>query len=141
MLEEEGIVIETLGPKAKVQIEKKSACASCSAAHVCHPPEQDLLEADNPIGAVKGQKVKIIVQPDQYLKASIILYGVPLVVFLGVVVLGKILAVQLAGELYSDLWAFLAACAGTFLTYMLIVRYHRKSNRIHAYDPVISEII
>lgn len=141
MLEEEGIVIEALGLKAKVQVEKRSACESCSAAAICHPPEHDYLEANNPIGAVKGQKVKVIVQPDQYLKASIILYGIPLVIFLGLVVIGKILAVRLVGELYSDLWAFIAACVGTFLTYMLIVRYHEKSHRSHAYDPVISEII
>jgi sigma-E factor negative regulatory protein RseC len=141
MLEEEGIVIETLGPKAKVQIEKKSACESCSAAAICHPPEHDYVEAFNTIGAVKGQKVKVIVQPEQYLKASIILYGVPIIVFLGVVVMGKILAVRLAGELYSDLWAFVAACVSTCITYILIVRYHGKSIRSHAYDPVISEII
>jgi sigma-E factor negative regulatory protein RseC len=141
MLEEEGIVIETLGPKAKVQIEKKSACESCSAAAICHPPEHDYLEAFNTIGAARGQKVKVIVQPEQYLKASIILYGVPLVVFLGVVVIGKILAVRLAGELYSDLWAFIAACAATSLTYMLIIRYHGKNRRSHTYDPVIKEII
>jgi sigma-E factor negative regulatory protein RseC len=141
MLEEEGIVIETQGATAKVQIEKKSACESCSAAHICHPLEHDYLDAVNTIGAAKGQKVKVVVQPEQYLRASIILYGVPLIVFLGVVIIGKILAVRLIGELYSDLWAFVAACAGTFLTYMLIVRYHGRSRKSHAYDPVIIEII
>lgn len=141
MLEEEGIVIEAQGLRAKVQIEKRSACESCSAAAICHPPEHDYLNAVNNIGAVKGQKVRVIVQPEQYLRASIILYGLPILVFLGGIVIGKFLAVRLIGELYSDLWAFAAACAGTFITFMIIIRYHGKKRREDAYDPMIVEII
>ena len=141
MLEEEGIVIESRGEKAWVQVEKKSACETCSAAHVCHPPETDCLEAENSIGAVKGQKVNIVVQPEQYLKASIILYGVPALVFITAALAGKIIAVHLFGEAYSDLWAFAAACFFTGMTFMLIVRFHQQCKRIETFHPVITEII
>jgi len=141
MMEEEGIVVEARGPTARVQIDKKSACESCSAAYICHPKEHDYVDAVNPIGAAEGQKVKIVVRPELYLKASILLYGLPILVFLGVAVIGKVLALRLAGELYSDLWAFGAACLFTCITFMMIIRYHKKSRRAHAYDPEIVEIL
>ncbi|MBN1548253.1 MAG: SoxR reducing system RseC family protein [Syntrophaceae bacterium] len=141
MLEEEGLVIESRGATAWVQVEKKSACETCSAAHVCHPPEHDCLEAENSIGAVKGQKVRIVVQPAQYLKASFILYGLPVIVFLAAAVAGKIAAVRLFGEAYSDLYAFAGAILFTGVTFMLIIRLHQNRKKIKQFHPVITEII
>lgn len=141
MLEEEGIVIETVGATARVLIEKKSACASCSAVAVCHPPEHDYVEVENPVGAVRGQKVKIIVASEQYLKASVILYGIPVFVFLFSALVGKMAAVALGGEAYSDLWAFVAACFFTGATFMLIVRFQRRLQKGCTYQPIITEII
>lgn len=141
MMEEEGIVVETLGTAAKVRIDKKSACEGCSASFICHPKEHDYVDAVNLIGAVAGQKVKILVRPEVYVKASILLYGLPVLVFLTVAVAGKILALQLLGESYSDLAAFCAACLFTAITFMMIIRYHRKNRREHAYNPEIVEIL
>lgn len=141
MLEEEGIVIESVGANARVLIEKKSACASCSAAAVCHPPEHDYVEAENPVGAVKGQKVKIVVASEQYLKASIILYGIPVFVFLVSALVGKMAAVSWGGEPYSDLWAFAAACFFTGVTFMVIVRFQRQLQEGRPFKPIITEII
>ena len=141
MMEEEGIVVEAQGETAKIRIDKKSACEGCSAALICHPEEHDYVDAVNLVGAAAGQKVKILVRPEVYVKASILLYGLPILVFLTVAVAGKILALRLLGELHSDLWAFGAACLFTGITFMMIVRYHRKSRRRHAYAPEIVEIL
>ena len=56
MIEEEGIVAEIEGDIAKVAISQKSACEKCAAAGVCHPGEQELMEASNPLHAKKGQR-------------------------------------------------------------------------------------
>jgi positive regulator of sigma E activity len=141
MLEEDGIVIKTRGDTAWVQVEKKSACATCSAAHVCHPPDQDCLEADNHIGAVKGQRVRIVVDSNQYVIASLLLYGIPVVVFITTAICGKLAAVALAGETYSDFWAFVAACLGTGLTFALVIRWQRNRPEGQKFNPVITEIL
>ena len=73
MIEEEGIVSEIEGAVARVAILKKSACEQCAASGVCHPGDQELMEAANPLGAKTGQKVKVVLAPQLYLKASIIL--------------------------------------------------------------------
>ncbi len=58
-MEEEGIVLSIAGNKATVQIEpEQPGCEHCS--HKCNVQEgKILLEADNSIGAMVGQKVRL----------------------------------------------------------------------------------
>ena len=141
MLEEEGIVVEAVGTTARVVIEKKNACDTCAAVAICHPSAQDYVEVENPLGAVKGQRVKIVVEPQRYFKASVILYGVPVLAFIAMALMGKLAATALLGDTHSDLWAFVAACAAVGITYKLIINYHRRTSRNRAYHPVITKIM
>ena len=141
MLEEEGVVIDTMGAIARVVVEKKSTCVSCSAASICHPPAQDYLDAENRVGAVQGQRVKIVVSSERYIMASLLLYGIPVFVFFTAAVIGKIIAVALVGETYSDLWAFVTACFFTGLTFSLIIHFHQKSQSSRRLNPIITEVL
>jgi sigma-E factor negative regulatory protein RseC len=143
MIEEEGIVVEVVGDFAKVAILKKSACEACAAAGVCHPQDADqsLMEATNPLGAVKGQKVKVVLAPQMYLKASIILYGVPMAALVGGAIVAKNLATRYAGEANSDLWAFIAGMASMFVSFIFIRMYNKKVEKTQQYKPVIVEIL
>ena len=140
MIEEEGIVVEVEGTVARVEILKKSACENCSASGTCHPGDQEFMEADNPLGAVKGQKVKVVVAPQVYLKASIILYGIPMAALVTGAILGKNAALHYAGEPHSDLWAFLAGMACLAVSFLFIRRYNKKVEITGEYKPVIVEI-
>jgi len=141
MIEEEGIVAEIVDGMAKVAIMKKSACEQCAAAGVCHPGEQDLMEAVNPLGAKKGQKVKVVVAPQVYLKASMILYGIPMTVFIAGAIIAKNLAIRAGHEAGSDLWAFLAGTACLLASFFFIRSYSKKVERTQKYKPVIVEIL
>ncbi len=141
MIEEEGIVVEVDGGVAKVAILKKSACESCAAAGVCHPGDQSYLEASNPLGAKKGQKVKVVVAPQVYLKATIILYGIPMAALVGAAILGKNLAMKYLGEANSDLWAFAAGMACMLVSFIFIRMYNKKVEKTQEYKPVIVEIL
>ncbi len=141
MIEEEGIVAETEGDIAKVAILRKSACESCSAAGICHPGDQEFMEAANPLGAKKGQKVKVVVAPQVYLKASIILYGVPMAALVGGAIIGKNLALRYAGEANSDLWAFISGMVCMAVSFLFIRMYNKKVERTQQYKPVIVEIL
>lgn len=141
MIEEEGIVAEVEGDSAKVAILKKSACESCAASGVCHPGDQELMEAANPLGAKKGQKVKVVIAPQVYLKASIILYGIPMAVFIAAAIIGKNLAVQFGTEANSDLWAFIAGMACLLISFVFIRAYNKKVEKSQQYKPVIVEIL
>jgi len=138
MLEEEAIVIEAKGTEAKVQMEKKSACRTCSASFICHPVTHDFVDVVNPVGAEKGQKVKVVVQPSLYVKASVLLYGLPVLIFILTVIASKILIVNMFGEPYSDLYAFFSACAITVMWFIIVAR---KGRSAQDYRPVIVEIL
>lgn len=141
MIEEEGIVSEIEGDIARVAILKKSACEQCAASGVCHPGGQDLMEAANPLGAKKGQKVKVVVAPQVYLKASIILYGIPMAVFIAGAIIAKKIAVQHGIEADSDLWAFIAGMISLVVSFFFIRRYNKKIEKSQQYKPVIVEIL
>ena len=141
MIEEEGIVVETDGDVAKVSITAKSACEKCSASEICHPGEHEYMEAANPLGAKKGQKVKVVLAPQVYLKAAIILYGIPMTVFVAAAILGKNLALQADQEANSDLWAFIAGMACMVVSFVFIRMYNKKVEKTQQYKPVIVEVL
>jgi len=141
IIEEEGIVAEIDGNIAKVAVMKKSACEQCAAAGVCHPGDQEYLEASNPLGAEKGQKVKVVIAPQIYLKASIILYGIPMVALIAGAIIAKSIAVQYTGEERSDLWAFIAGMTCTAISFLFIRSYNKKVEKTQKYKPVIVEIL
>jgi sigma-E factor negative regulatory protein RseC len=140
MIEEEGIVSETDGNIAKVAILKKSACEQCAASGVCHPDDQELMEATNPLGAKKGQRVKVVVAPQIYLKASIILYGIPMAVLIAAAIVAKNIAVRF-GSANSDLWAFVGGMTCLFISFIFIHSYNKKVEKSQKYTPVIVEIL
>jgi sigma-E factor negative regulatory protein RseC len=142
MIEEEGIVVETHGGMAKVSILAKSACEKCASAGVCHPEGEDsYMEASNPLGAKQGQKVKVVLAPQVYLKASIILYGIPMAIFVTAAIMGKNLAQHYGRESSSDLWAFIAGMTFMLVSFFFIRRYNKKVEKTEEYKPVIVEII
>ena len=142
MIEEEGIVVEVNGDIAKVAVLAKSACEKCAASGVCHPGGDDsFVEATNPLNAKKGQKVKVVLAPQLYLKASIILYGIPMAVFVAAAIVAKSTAVRSGAEGSSDLWAFLAGAVSLVVSFFFIRRYNKKVERTREYQPVIVEIL
>lgn len=142
MIEEEGIVMEVRDGSAKVSILAKSACEKCASAGVCHPEGEDsYLEASNPLGARKGQKVKVVLAPQVFLKASIILYGIPMAVFVAAAIIGKNAGSRYGGEADSDLWAFLSGMTLMLVSFFFIKRYNKKVEKTREYRPVIVEII
>jgi sigma-E factor negative regulatory protein RseC len=141
MIEEEGVVMETNGDLAKVAISAKSACEKCSASSMCHPGDEEYMEASNPLGAKKGQKVKVVLAPKIYLKASIILYGIPMTVFIVAAILGKKLGLRYGMEANSDLWAFIAGMVSMVVSFLFIRRYNKKVEKTEEYKPVIVEIL
>lgn len=86
-------------------------CSGCGAAK-----EAVLLTADNPIGARRGDLVKVESATGPVLKAAVVLYVIPLILFF------------LGYYLGATLWdvGALIACLGFVLGVVLVVVYDRK---------------
>jgi positive regulator of sigma E activity len=108
---------------------------------VCHPGDQEYLEAANPLNAVKGQKVKVVIAPQMYLKASLILYGIPMAALIAGAIIAKNLTTPYVGEERSDLWAFIAGMGCTVISFLFIRSYNKKVEKTQKYKPVIVEIL
>jgi sigma-E factor negative regulatory protein RseC len=134
--------METHDGLARVAVLAKSACEKCASSGVCHPQGEDsFMEATNPLGAKQGQKVKVVLAPQLYLKASIIIYGIPMAAFIAAAIIAKNLAVRYRGEANSDLWAFLAGMVCLVISFFFIRGYNRKVEKTREYKPVIVEIL
>ena len=86
-------------------------CSGCGAAK-----EAVLFTADNPIGAGRGDLVKVESDTGTVLKAAVVLYVIPLVLFF----LGYYL-----GDVLGSMGA-LVACLGFVLGVVIVVIYDRK---------------
>jgi sigma-E factor negative regulatory protein RseC len=142
MVEETGTVIQVEGDIARVLVQKKSACDGCSAQGACKTTDAGMeIEAVNAARAKEGQTVKVMMGPQQYLKGSIMIYGIPLVLFIAGAIAGKNLGDTYLSQYNSDL---IAACTGflfLFLSFLGVRIWSRRLESSVENRPVIEKIV
>jgi sigma-E factor negative regulatory protein RseC len=138
MQEEMATVIETRGNTAKVRVQSSSSCDHCPSRSSCHTIGEGLREVDvsNRIGARVGQRVKIGVSPRALLKASFILYIIPIVAL----VIGAMLGNSFSSG-NKEVWAVLLG--GGFLvgSFLLIKAFGKYLNLKNEYLPTATEVL
>lgn len=137
---ERGEVISQQGRMARVKIKRSSHCASCSCAGVCSPfgKEWMTVAADNTLGAAAGQKVRITYRVEGEVKASLILYIIPVMAL----VLGALIGTAINPFSNQDLSAVLMGLSFVAISFLLIRKYALwKYGRMRSYRPCISEVL
>ncbi len=125
ILIEEGIVLSVENGIAEVSLSKSDSCYSCSAKLICKPKDDDLkiLKVFDPFGALPGDTVKISVHGSDILKASLMLYGLPLILLL----VGTFLGLSIFSRSPQvELFSFLFGLGLTAVYYLL--NYFSKKN-------------
>jgi len=142
MNESEGIVKEVRGEKALVITDRQEMCASCVAKNFCHMiggGKEVLSETINPVGAKTGDMVKIGIPDGAVTKASLIVYMVPAIGFVGGASLGYFIA-----KLYSfnlNVSTLIGSLLGLGLS-MISVRFLNNTlSKRPYYQPEITKII
>jgi sigma-E factor negative regulatory protein RseC len=143
MIEEEGIVIQTFDDKAKVKTIRSSTCEGCASASFCHPEKgtEMIMDVVNNIHAKVGERVKIGLKPGVYLKASFLVYMVPIITFIIGAIIGKELAVYISYSKDSDLLAIISGVILLLPTFIAMRLYNRKIEKDRSYQPVILEVM
>lgn len=143
MIEEEGVVIQTFDDKAKVRTIRSSACEGCASESFCHPEKgtEMIMEVVNNIHAKVGERVKIGLKPGVYLKASFLVYMVPIIAFILGAIIAKEFAVSLSYTKNSDLWAIIGGVIILIPTFILMRLYNKKIEKDRSYQPVILEVM
>jgi sigma-E factor negative regulatory protein RseC len=138
MHEEVGTVIESRGGTARVLVKRNSACDHCPSRSCCASLEGDVkgVNVSNVIGAREGQKVKIGISPKAVLKASFILYMVPILALIIGAVLGNYLGPQ-----HREIWT-VSLGVGFFVgSYLVIKALSKLFENKAEYVPVVTEIL
>ncbi len=124
-LTEDGIVKESKNGLATIIISNSDHCEECSAKIYCKPGnsnERSLIVKD-PFGVKPGDKVRVSIIGSKILSASFMLYGIPLILLIG----GLILGMQIFNdnkELFSTLLA-----TGLILIYIFLAFILSKKNK------------
>ncbi|MCU0559325.1 MAG: SoxR reducing system RseC family protein [Desulfobacterales bacterium] len=135
-----GEIVATDGRTAQVRMKRSSQCAACSCAGLCSPFGKDwmVVAADNTLGAAAGQKVRITYRVAGEVKASFILYIVPVFALL----LGALLGSAIDPFHNTDLSAVAAGLSFVVVSFLLIRKYAAwKYGRNRSYHPRISEVL
>ena len=142
MIEEIGIVTKADGIVANVIVQRRSACDGCKVQGACKPSDEGMeIEALNPVQAKEGQKVKISIKPQAYLKGTIVIYGIPLLAFMAGVILGKNIGESYFKQMDSDIVSFISGFAALIISFLVVKAWSKKAETKTEFTPVIEEIL
>ena len=142
-MREEGTVVESYGDRAKIRVERSSACRHCSARALCRPfgETSNVMTVGNPPGASVGQRVVVAIEPVRLVKSSLMVYGIPVAAFIiGAAVGGHIGRVR-AGDVGTDIGAIVGAAMLLALALMGVRVLDRTAARDVEGLPQIVEIL
>lgn len=135
---ETGYVIGNTGKQAVVRIQRKKACEHCG---MCKKGAEGMeITLDNPLGAGEGDRVEISMGDRMVLKASVIVYAIPLLFLLIGAALGYIVS-PVIGITERDLAAAVCGIVFTALSYTIVRSIDRQVSAKQEYVPRITRIL
>ena len=122
---EEGIVLKSEKGIAEVSLAENEECEECSAKLFCKPGENNTktIKAFDPYDSKPGDSVRISVAGNAILKATVILYGIPLVILILTIWVGLIMFSSYSSP---ELISFLIALALMGIYYLAVYYYGKK---------------
>ncbi len=120
-----GTVIKVEDKKAMVRFKRTDACGHCNACFHLGSNEADI-EIDNTLKAAAGDQVVIELHGKSVFKASLIMYGVPII---GLIVGAGI------GSTIGDLYAAVGGVLLAFGAFFIIRAFEPKLSKLTEYKP------
>ena len=140
MIEDIGRVVRVADDQAFIEVERSSACAQCGLqeAEELATGGKVVFEAYNLAGAKSGDRVKVQVRTGAYMKASLYIYGIP-VLFLIIGAIAGAYAATILRE-SSDTMSALFAMGGLVVGFIILFLLRKRSNKAE-YMPVVVEVM
>lgn len=142
-MEKEAWVVDVSEKEVRLRYIRHSACQKCGACLVLGNSlgEQELVLPRDQLALAKGDRVVIGLKENSVLKASFLVYVLPLFFFL----LGYLGGAQLGGLLIGEAWAetggLLGGGLGLVLTYGGLNLYDRRLQKAGRYQPYIARVL
>jgi sigma-E factor negative regulatory protein RseC len=141
-MKQTGIVVGLEGDKAKIKMQRHTACGDCGACQVSEKQLKITLEAENTVGAKTGDFVEVDMETLDFLSAVILVYLFPLISLIVGIFAGYygVLALGFADKTAQGVGAVIGILAAA-LTYLVIRLKEDKLKGMKKYKPSISSII
>jgi sigma-E factor negative regulatory protein RseC len=144
MLEEVGVVVRVVGELVIVKTKRSSMCDGCHSGGFCKAlgESSDMeVAARNEVGAKVGDEVKVTVASKTFLKASFLVYMVPVTALILGALLGTKVGPTLSPETSSDLFPVVFGLMLFLLSFVLMKLWGKGIRGDGPYYPVVSEIL
>ncbi len=141
-MEEEGVVISVSDGMATVQMIEGAGCQGCASAGACKSGSEAkrTLEAVNKAGAAPGQCVVVDIESGAFLKASFIVYMVPVIFLFAGAYLGDVIARSVPGVMAAESWQAFGGVLFLALSILGVRLYDRKVKSSKGLRPVVVKI-
>lgn len=141
-MEEEGVVVEVRGAAAVVKLEETGGCGSCASAGTCKAGSGGrLLEAENRASASAGDRVMVSIPGGSFIRASFIVYMVPVIMLFAGAFLGGEYGPSIYGGLTADSWQALGGVLFLALSAAGLRLYDRMVKKVGQAGAVVSRVI
>lgn len=131
-----GVVKEVRKNSATVMMERQDMCGECHACEMLSGKKVCTLTCQSTIPCKVGDRVEVALTNKRFLKATYIVYGIPLLGFIMGTALGYGLAQVITfGE--EDLWVAIGAVIGTLIG----VGYIKWADKKEKYEEYLPHII
>jgi|SRR5271157_5482338 len=142
-MEEIGVVKEINGIKALIIVPKQDSCKSCPGTSLCETlgTGEAVMEAYNHVGARIGDTVRVGFKSSNYLKGTIIVYGLPALMLITGAVLGKEYLSPFFPTADPDLVSAATGFGLFAVTFLILKLCSKMFADKKEYMPIIEEII
>ncbi|MDK2865035.1 MAG: sigma-E factor negative regulatory protein RseC [Thermotogota bacterium] len=133
-LVEYGKIISSSDKEYFVEINRAAACGACTLKDSCSV-ESGKIVLRVPKGDLKvheGDMVELRIPKSRAVKAAFMVYGIPLLTFIALIALGKLLD-------FSDLASLLVAFLGLAMSFVFVHFYDKKKGK--DFSPKISKVL
>ncbi|MBF0188422.1 MAG: SoxR reducing system RseC family protein [Magnetococcales bacterium] len=148
MMKEEGRVISIEQGDAIVATQRREACGTCHGEKSCGTLSMGMgnrethIQASNPVNAEVGDRVVIQISERQFLRASFLIYAMPLIAFFVVGgTMRSILVATVESVAVADLLGAFSALAAMGGAFWWLRGYNSRLEQDGTHKPVISEIV
>ena len=137
-MREKGKIVEIIDNKAKVMIQRNTACGSCGACQIGKDNLNMTLLADNNINGKIGEEVEIDLKTSNFLLATTIAYGIPLLSLM-IGIMGSYFLLPFIGISPDKVQGIAAVMGIIFLTlsFLLIRANENKISKLKQFKPEI----
>jgi len=141
-MKEIGKILEINDQTAKILIARHTACGDCGACQVGRENLNMILSAENTVGGKPGDTVEIELQTENFLFASFIMYGIPLLGLIIGLIGGYYVAVSMDYDTSTaELVGAVSGLVLLALSYLGIKLNESKIKTMKKFKPVLVRVI